>query len=94
MSLISNKYSLCQILAVLPASSIDCERGFSNLNRIKRDDRNRVDGDHLVWLMRVSSFDMEEIDFEKCHLPVLVKLWKAEKERRLDGRADLNLPET
>jgi len=37
---------------------------------------------------------MEEIDFEKCHLPVLVKLWKAEKERRLDGRADLNLPET
>jgi len=76
MSLISNKYSLCQILAVLPASSIDCERGFSNLNRIKRDDRNRVDGD------------------QKCHLPVLVKLWKAEKERRLDGRADLNLPET
>ena len=44
--------------------------------------------------MRVSSFDMEEIDFEKRHLPVLVKSWKAEKERKLDGRADLNLPET
>jgi len=44
--------------------------------------------------MCVSSVDMEEMDFEKCHLPVLVKSWKAEKERRPDGRADLNLPET
>ncbi len=88
---ISNDCSLCQILAVLPASSVDCECGFSNLNRIKRDDRNRVDGDHLVWLMHVSSFDMDQIDFEKRHLPLLLPSWKAKKERRLDGRADLNL---
>ena len=80
VSLISNKYSLCQILTVLPASSIDCKHGFSNLNHIKRDDRNRVDGDHLVWLMHVFSFDMDQIDFEKRRLPLLIPSWKAKKK--------------
>ena len=88
---ISNAYRLCQILVVLPASSVDCERGFSNLNRIKRDDRNKIDGDHLVSLMRISSFDLEELEFDKLHLPELIKLWKTEKERRTDGKVDLNL---
>src|SRR5439155_21420245 len=31
-------YRLCQILAVLPGSSVECERGFSNLNHIKGED--------------------------------------------------------
>lgn len=75
-------YRLCQILAVLPASSVDCERGFSNLNRIKRDDRNKLNGDHLGWLMRISSLEMTEKDFYKLHIPLLVKSWKQQKERR------------
>ncbi|TMI78055.1 MAG: hAT transposon family protein, partial [Bacteroidetes bacterium] len=38
--------SLCQIIAVLPATSVDCERGFSNLNRIKTDNRNKLQALH------------------------------------------------
>lgn len=48
------KIRLCQILEVLPASSVDCERGFSTMNDIKTWDRNKLKTDHLGDLMRVS----------------------------------------
>ena len=37
-------YRLCQSLAVLPGSSVECERRFSNLNRIKSEDHNNLTG--------------------------------------------------
>src|SRR5437762_5726602 len=40
-----NNYSLCQIIAVIPASSVDCERGFSALNLIKTNLRSKLRGD-------------------------------------------------
>ena len=39
--------SLCRIIAVLPATSVDCERGFSSLSRIKNDVRNGLKTKHL-----------------------------------------------
>ena len=75
-------YRLCQILAVLPGSSVECERGFSNLNRIKGEDRNNLKGDNLRHLMRISAFDMTVKELIAFHMPTLVLNWKRQKERR------------
>ena len=89
--IIINEYRLCQILSVLPGSSVDCERGFSNLNRIKRDDRNRLDGDHLGWLMRISSYEIPQTEFHKLHMGPLIRSWKTEKERRSGEKDDIRI---
>ena len=78
-----SEYILCQILSVLPGSSVDCERGFSNLNRIKGEDRNNLKGDNLRYLMRISSLKMLDEELNAIHMPTLVRLWKQQKDRRL-----------
>ena len=75
----TNLYRLCQILTVLPGSSVECERGFSNLNRIKGEDRNNLKGDNLRYLMRISSFKMLDEEFNTLHMPALVELSKGKK---------------
>jgi hypothetical protein len=77
-------YRLCQILSVLPGSSVDCERGFSNLNRIKGQDRNSLGNDHLRHLMRISSFDMSDQELNAIHMGTLVENWRRNKDRRLN----------
>lgn len=46
--------SFCRIIAVLPAISVDCGRGFSSLSRIKNNIRDKIKTGHLGCLIRIS----------------------------------------
>ncbi|KAI4816336.1 hypothetical protein KUCAC02_008663 [Chaenocephalus aceratus] len=49
--------SLSKLAAIgltIPVSSVNCERDFSTLNRVKTDLRNRLQGEHLATCMRLS----------------------------------------
>jgi hypothetical protein len=52
--LYESKFSVNHITAVLVVTSVDCERGFSELNDMKCDKRARLKENHLELLMRVS----------------------------------------
>ncbi|XP_034059599.1 zinc finger protein 862-like [Gymnodraco acuticeps] len=39
---------------VIPVSSVNCERDFSTMNRVKTDLRNRLQGEHLAACLRIS----------------------------------------
>ena len=69
-------------LAVLPGSSVECERGFSNLNHIKGEDRNSLKGDNLRYFMCISSFKISIKELIVLHMPTLVLNWKRQKDRR------------
>ena len=75
------------MIAVLPAMSVDCERGFSNLSRIKTDNRSRLYGVHLESLIRITSTEMDELTMLE-HSNELIKSWKRKKDRRMAGKGD------
>ena len=79
----TNLYRLSQILTVHPGLSVECERGFSNLNHIKREYRNNLKGDNLRYLMHILSFKMLDEEFNTLHMLALVEIWKGQKERRM-----------
>ncbi|XP_035854098.1 zinc finger protein 862-like [Sander lucioperca] len=45
---------LAAITLTVPISSVNCERDFSTMNRVKTDLRNRLQGDHLAACMLLS----------------------------------------
>ncbi|XP_057711367.1 zinc finger protein 862-like [Corythoichthys intestinalis] len=45
---------LAGVALVIPVSSVNCERDFSTMNRVKSDLRNRLQGEHLAACLRVS----------------------------------------
>ncbi|KAG5275785.1 hypothetical protein AALO_G00124530 [Alosa alosa] len=45
---------LAAIAFTVPISSVNCERDFSTMNRVKTDLRNRLQGDHLAACMLLS----------------------------------------
>ena len=53
---------LCQILSVLPATSVDCKRGFSKLNHIKTDIRKRLQDENLKSTFRISATSMSVVE--------------------------------
>jgi len=75
------------MIAVLPTTSVDCERGFSNLNRIKTENRSRLSGEHLESFIRITSTNMDELTF-LGHSKELIKAWKRKKDRRMMGKND------
>ena len=81
-------WSVCQILAVLPATSVDCERGFSNVSRIKTNLRNRLMELHLESLLRISTIKMDALTFYQ-HREVLTRRWKMLVDRRTAGKGDV-----
>ena len=78
---------LCQILAVLLATSVDCERGFSILNCIKTNLRNKLSGIQLGSLMRITSMIMSVGEF-KSHSEELIRRWRNKRLRRDSNKAD------
>lgn len=82
-----NNYSLCQIISVIPASSVDCERGFSALNLIKTNLRSRLRGEHLESLLRISAMNISLTELRK-HEKILVAKWRCERRRRSGDKAD------
>ena len=81
-------WSVCQILAVLPATSVDCERGFSNVSRIKTNLRNRLMELHLESLLRISTIKMDALTFYQ-HREVLTRRWKMLVDRRTAGKGNV-----
>ena len=75
------------MIAVLPATSVDCERGFSNLSHIKIDNRSRLCGVHLESLIRITSTEMDELTMLD-YSTELIKLWKRKKDRRMLDKGD------
>lgn len=69
---------LIDICGTFQASSADCERGFSLMNRIKTKSRNRLEVNHLGQLMRIKSRQAEgPINLNKVY-----NHWKLDKDRR------------
>jgi len=70
---------LVDICATFQASTADCERGFSLMNHIKTESRNRLEVAHLDQLMRIKS--KLEAD-EAINLDKVYNHWRSEKNRR------------
>jgi hypothetical protein len=75
------------MIAVLPATSVDCERGFSILGRIKDDLRSSLEN-HLEPLIRISSTNMDALTLRTEHAEILIRRWRNRKERRSLGKGD------
>jgi hypothetical protein len=84
-------FSICKILSVLPASSVECERGFSKLNAIKTADRNRLKDEHLEALIRISTTQMDPRTLAKVHSQSLITTWKDMKTRRSINKEDVHM---
>jgi hypothetical protein len=71
---------LASISLTLPISTADCERGFSTMNRIKTDSRNRLKTTTLDMLIRLSSEgpSLETFDFDAA-----VNVWAQRSKRRI-----------
>ena len=70
------------MIAVLPETSGDCERGFSSLNRIKNAMRSCLQGDHLEALLRISTTKMDAVTLFCDHREALILKWRRLKARR------------
>ena len=64
--------SLCRIIVVLPASSVDCEPRFFSLSWIKNDLQNRLKTEHLGCLIRISSIEIDALILEQNHSNSLI----------------------
>ena len=83
----SANYRLCQVLSVLPATSVDCERGFSQLNRIKTDLRNKLGNDHLESAFRIATTSISVTEL-RSHSKELIQCWRNSKSRRSGDKGD------
>jgi hypothetical protein len=83
-------YRLCQILSVLPATSVDCERGFSQLNRIKTDLRNKLEK-HLEPVFRIATTPISITEL-RSHSKELIRCWRNSKSRRSGDKGDILIP--
>lgn len=71
---------LASIALTLPISTADCERGFSTMNRIKTNPRNRLKTTTLDMLIRLSSEgpSMDTFDYDSA-----VSVWAQKSKRRI-----------
>ena len=58
---------------------------------LKRDDRNRLNGNYLGWLIGISSLEITQKEFYVLHVPSLIRFWKAQKERRMSEKDDIRV---
>ena len=72
--------NLASCLLVIPASTADCERGFSALKRIKTSTRNRLSSGTLDDLMII---DLEGKDVSKFDFKAVINAWASIKKRQL-----------
>ena len=76
-----NLTKLAAIGLLLPMSSVDCERGFSTLSRVKTDLRNRLNNKNLNHLLMISIEGPNPSDFP---FDTACDKWAAMKNRRID----------
>ena len=58
-----NLFQLARLALIIPLQTADCERGFSRQNLIKDAQRNRLSGERLTKLMRISLLKESIEDF-------------------------------
>ena len=79
-----NLAKLAAIGLVLPLSTVDCERGFSTLSRVKTDLRNRLINETLNHLLVISIEGPNPADYpyeQAC------SLWASRRNRRIQVNA-------
>ena len=76
------------MIAVIPATSVDCERGFSSLNHIKNAIRICLQGGHLEALMWIWTTKMDAATLLYEHRKALILRWRRIKSRRDNGKGD------
>ena len=75
-------WKLVQILLVLPLNTAACERGFSLMNIVKTNRRNRLSDELLDQLMVVSLLAAKKTEQEETKVvSEAVKLWYSKKKR-------------
>ena len=75
-------WKLVQILLVLPLNTAACERGFSLMNIVKTDRRNRLSDELLDQLMVVSLLAAKKTEQEEAKIVCeAIKLWHSKKKR-------------
>ena len=67
-------------LLVSPVSTVDCERGFSKMNLIKTDIRNKLNINNLQNILRISMHDSDEYSFK---FEEAFSKWAAKKARHV-----------
>ena len=80
---------LLSIALVMPLATADCERSFSDMNRIKSDERSRLKG-ILNSLMRIYSLRGNDDDFKEIKRDkmkevsekIAFKIWKRDGYRQ------------
>ena len=76
---------LMQISSIIPMTSVDCERGFSAMNRIKTKTRNKLSNFVLDHLMRISLSKYSLAGFMEMHGISTVRRFFSMKTRKFDG---------
>ena len=71
---------LWQAIHTIPASTVDCERGFSKQNIIKDIQKSRLGLDTLDALMRIS---LNELELYVVDWNVVYEVWRDTKSRRV-----------
>ena len=74
-----------QISSIIPMTSVDCERGFSAMNRIKTKTRNKLSNFVLDHLMRISLSKYSLAGFMEMHGISTVRRFFSMKTRKFDG---------
>lgn len=75
-------------MIVLVPGSVDCERGFSVLNQIKDEFRNKIQDDHLESALRIALTKMDPITLAHKYKQELVQKWRRMKDRRTGNKGD------
>ena len=76
------------MIAVLSATSVDCEGGFLSLNRIKNAMQSCLHGEHLEALLQISTMNMDAVTLFHDHREALILKWRRWKARRDGGKGD------
>ena len=78
-SMFPNLFKLATIGLLLPICTVDCERGFSALNRVKTDLRNRLSNKIFNHLLMISIEGPPPSDFP---YDAACDMWAAMRNRR------------
>ena len=92
-----NLFALMDLVLTLPASTAECERGFSAMKVLKSNQRSSLNGDTLSDLLMVKLHSAEISSFDP-HPHSAMELWKThsldapKKRRRPDYSSDRQRP--
>ena len=82
----SEVYKLMEIALVLPMTSVDCERGFSDMNNIKNAKRSKLGDDVLGGLIRIvgAGRKLKLGEWPESFWNTCASIWQNLSQRRLD----------